>query len=78
MTRERDPDKGQFQAEYTDTEFLEAVHELQAGDSPPSTSNIANHISCNRETARRRLTELAEQQKLQKLEIGNSFAWTTR
>lgn len=78
MARDRDPDKGQYQPEHTDQQFLDAVSELETDDTLPSTGDVANHVGCSRETARRWLTDLADQGDLRKLDVGNAFAWTTR
>lgn len=77
MTRKRDPDKGQYQPEHTDDDFLNAVDQLEATTDTglPTTNDVAQLVGCHEETARRRLNHLANQDRIQKLEIGNSFAW---
>lgn len=55
--RTRDDDTKQFNQEYTDGDFLEAVREC----SVASTPNVADEIGCYRKTALRRLNDLEKQ-----------------
>lgn len=74
MERNRDDETGKFSEEYSDEDFLDAVESLEL----PSTSDVANYIGCSYTLAYHRLNTLSEREELNKIEIGNSFAWTTR
>lgn len=74
MERNRDDETGKFSEEYSDEDFLDAVESLEL----PSTSDVANYIGCSYTLAYHRLNTLSEREELNKIEIGNSFAWTTK
>lgn len=74
MERNRDDETGKFSEEYSDEDFLDAVESLEL----PSTSDVANYIGCSYTLAYHRLNTLSEREELNKIEIGNSFAWKTR
>jgi hypothetical protein len=74
VERNRDDETGKFSEEYSDEDFLDAVESLEL----PSTSDVANYIGCSYTLAYHRLNTLSEREELNKIEIGNSFAWTTR
>ena len=64
---------GRFGEQYPDTAFIEAVREL----SPGRTSEVAEIVGCDHETARLRLDALADVGQLdrRRLEVGNWSAW---
>lgn len=72
MARDRDTDSGRFNEEYPDEDFLNAVDSLNF----PSTKEIADYVGCSYTLAYHRLNSLADQDKLEKIEVGNSFAWS--
>ncbi|QCC57277.1 winged helix-turn-helix domain-containing protein (plasmid) [Natrinema thermotolerans] len=73
--RPRDDDTQQFEAEYTDGDFLEAVRNCTV----PSTSNIAEAVGCRRRTALRRLKKLEDQGEIGSETLGGgSKVWTRR
>ena len=55
--RTRDDETQQFNQEYTDDEFLQAVRDCPVASTP----NVADAIGCYRKTALRRLEQLEEQ-----------------
>lgn len=73
MARERDEDSGKYTREYEDEEFLKAVetHEM------PSTAQVAEVVGCSYTLSYHRLNKLQSEGKVQRITVGNSFAWTT-
>jgi len=55
--RARDDETQQFNQEYTNDDFLDAVRECAVASTP----NVADEIGCYRKTALRRLEKLEEQ-----------------
>lgn len=53
-------DNGQLKEQYTDDDFIEAVTELRIA----SAGDIADYVGCTNTTAKRRLRELAKQNKI--------------
>lgn len=72
MSRDRDKETGKFNEEYPDEAFLDAIDSLDI----PSTNEVAEAVGCSYTLAYHRLNELFDQGKVEKVEIGNSFAWT--
>lgn len=56
---------------YTDQDFTDAV----AAHSPASTSEIAEQVGCERQTADGRLKELAEEGEIQRKQIAKVTVW---
>lgn len=73
MERDRDKETGKFNKEYPDEDFIDAVESLEF----PSTNDVADYVGCSYTLAYHRLNTLAEQDILNKVEVGNSFAWAT-
>ena len=71
MDRDRDEETGKFSEEYPDEDFLNALDSLEL----PSTNDVADYVGCSYTLAYHRLTRLAEQGKISKVEVGNSFTW---
>lgn len=71
MSPNRDEDTGQFTQEFPRSEFLEAV---QSAD-PATTMAIAEAVGCSYDLAYRRLNALAEEDSLERIEVGGSFVW---
>jgi predicted transcriptional regulator len=67
-----DPETGRFVSKYPDEAFVDALREL--GET--GTGEIAREVGCNRETARVRLTGLADQGVLSRRRIGNTTLWS--
>lgn len=74
VERDRDKETGKFNEKYPDEEFIDAVESLEF----PSTSAVADYVGCSYTLAYHRLNTLVEQDILNKVEVGNSFAWATR
>jgi predicted transcriptional regulator len=69
--RERDEDSGKFTEEYPTAAFINALQEQgQAG-----TSDIADHVGCDRRTAYLKLTELEEDGTVESQKVGNALLW---
>ena len=68
---ERD-ERGQFEPEHADEEFLEAV----ARTEPASTKEIADAVGVTRQNADQRLRRLEDAGRVTSKKIGNSLAWS--
>jgi hypothetical protein len=67
---ERD-DRGQFEPEHADGEFLEAVGRL----APAGTKEVADAVGVTRQNADQRLRRLEDVGQVTSKKIGNSLAW---
>lgn len=72
-----DPETGRIEEKYTDDDFLTALNQLATDDYLPSTGDVADALNCNRETARLRLNDLADDGAVRKLESKAGFNWLT-
>lgn len=68
---DRDENSGRFQKEYPTERFLQAVSELDMA----TTSEVAEQVGCSYDLAYRRLSQLAEEDKVEKMDIGGTFIW---
>ena len=67
-----DAETGRFVSKYEDEDFLAALETLgEAG-----TRAVADEVGCNRDTARVRLTALAEQGDIERREIAGAILWS--
>ena len=71
MDRDRDEYSGRFTREYSDEEFIDAVKSLESS----STSEVADHMGCSSDLAYRRLTELAEEGRIESEKIAGNYRW---
>ncbi|QDX41177.1 transcriptional regulator [Salarchaeum sp. JOR-1] len=69
--RDRDEESGKFTEEYPPQEFLEALSEI----GPSGTTDISDHIGCDRRTAYLKLKSLEEEGKVRSKKVGNSLLW---
>ncbi len=69
--RTRDDELQRFQQEYADTDFLEAVSELDL----PTAKDVADELGCAKTTAAGRLNELEEQGEVTAREVGQAKVW---
>jgi hypothetical protein len=68
-----DAETGRFVSKYDDADFLAALDTLgEAG-----TRTVAEEVGCNRDTARVRLTALAEESDVQRREIAGAILWSS-
>ena len=74
VTPDRNEETGQYSASYSDDDFLEAIADL---GGTAGTSEIAGHVGCVRDSAYRRLNQLAENGRIERRRIGNSLVWST-
>lgn len=65
-------ERGHFQPEHADREFLEAVAEHE----PAGTAEIAEAVGVTRQNADQRLRRLADTGKVTSKKIGSSLAWS--
>lgn len=65
-------ERGHFQPDHSDREFLEAVVELE----PAGTKEIADAVGVTRQNADQRLRALRREGKVVSKKIGNSLAWS--
>ena len=73
MARERDDASGQFVAEFAPERFIEAIRDL---DGAASTIEVAEAVGCDRRTAHLRLTELAEEERIDNRRVGRAYLWS--
>ena len=72
-SRDRDEDTGQFSEEYPSEVFIDALREI----GPAGTTDVADHIGCDRRTAYVKLREIEEEAGSIKSEkIGNALLWS--
>lgn len=72
MTTTAGDTPGSSTKQYLREEFLEAV----AGIENATTKNVADEVGCSYDLAYRRLTKLADDGEITRIEIGSSFVWT--
>lgn len=65
-------ERGQFQPEHADREFLDAVAEHE----PAGTTEVADAVGVTRQNADRRLRRLEDEGRVTSKRIGNSLAWS--
>lgn len=70
---ERNNDSGQYTDSYPDRDFIAALHEHGGA---AGTSDVAEHVGCVRDSAYRRLNQLAEQGMVERQKVGNSLVWS--
>jgi predicted transcriptional regulator len=69
---ERNEKSGQYEASYTDADFVETLDEL-GGEA--TSSEVADQIGCVRDSAYRRLNQLAENGVVTKRRAGRTILW---
>jgi predicted transcriptional regulator len=69
--RERDEETGEFTEEYPTEEFLQSLEEL----GPAGTTEIAEHIGCDRRTAYIKLQSLEQDGVVESQKVGNALLW---
>jgi len=72
MSENNRDDRGYFQAEHDDQEYLAAVAERE----PAGTAEIADAVGVTRQNADQRLRRLQDDGKLDCKKIGTSLVWT--
>lgn len=72
MSEPNRDDRGQFEPEHADEEFLEAVGRLE----PAGTREVADAIGVTRQNADQRLRRLEDEGRVTSKKIGNSLAWS--
>lgn len=68
---ERDEESGQFVPTFTDEEFVTAA------EGGATTSDVAERVGCDYQTAYSRLTELRDRGRVSSRDVGGSLLWTT-
>ena len=71
--RPRDDESKQFQKEYADSDFLEAVSQLDL----PTAKDVSDELGCAKTTAAGRLADLEERGEVTSTEVGQAKVWTT-
>jgi Mn-dependent DtxR family transcriptional regulator len=71
--RERNAASGRFTEEYPRETFVRA---LRANDGTAGTTDIAEHVGCDRRTAYNKLNEMADDGVITRQKIGNSLVWS--
>jgi len=69
--RDRDEESGKFTEEYPPQEFIQALDEI----GPSGTTEISDHIGCDRRTAYLKLKSLEEEGEVSSTKVGNSLFW---
>ena len=57
---------------YTNEDILDAIREYDGG---AATLEIAETVGCHRDTARRRLNELADAGEVRRRDVGDAALW---
>jgi predicted ArsR family transcriptional regulator len=70
--KDRDEESGEYVDTYPTDEFLQAIRER---DGAAGTLEIAEAVGCHRDTARRRLNELAEAGVVRRRDVGDAALW---
>lgn len=70
--KDREEDSGKYTTSYPDTDFLDAIREL---DGMAGTSEIAEEVGCTRRTAYTRLKSLENEGEVTSRKVGNSLVW---
>lgn len=71
----REREHGQYTSEYSDDAFLEAIRAVEETGELADTVDVAQEVGCHRDTARRRLNQMAEEGTVERLEVGTSRVW---
>ena len=69
--RDRDEKSGKFTEEYPEQDFLEALAEL----GPTGTTDVSDHIGCDRRTAYLKLKSLEKGGKVRSQKVGHALLW---
>lgn len=69
--RERDEESGEFIQKYPQEEFLQALEELDSA----GTTDVSEHVGCDRRTAYLKLQSLEEEGKVTSQKVGNALLW---
>ena len=69
--RDRDKNSGKFTEEYPREEFISTLEELGSA----GTTDISNHIGCDRRTAYLKLKSLEEEGEIKSKKVGNALLW---
>jgi len=69
--RKRDENSGRFSEEYPREDFVRALDELGAA----GTTDIAEHVDCDRRTAYLKLQSLEEEGDVESRKVGNALLW---
>lgn len=70
--KDRDEESGEYVDTYPEEEFLQAI---ESHGGAAATLGIAEAVSCHRDTARRRLNELAEAGVVERRDVGDAALW---
>lgn len=73
--KDRDEESGEYVDTYPDAEFIEAI---ETYDGAAGTLEIAEHVGCHRDTARRRLNEMADKGTVRRRDVGDAALWMLR
>lgn len=70
--RPRDEESKQFQQEYSDRAFLEAVSKLDL----PTAKDVGDELGCAKTTAAGRLADLEERGEVRSRSVGQAKVWS--
>ena len=73
MNDERDKQSGRFKQKYDPEQILEAVHKEGGG---ATASEVADRLDAPRRSIHTRLSQLHEEGRLEKRDVGPSVLWT--
>jgi CRP-like cAMP-binding protein len=72
MPRQRDAETGRYDETYPPETFVEAIDAL----GPSSTTEIAEHVGCDRRTAYVKLTGLRDDGETSSRKVGQTLLWS--
>lgn len=71
--KDRDEESGKYTDAYPNEAFLSTLDDLGGA---AGTRAVAKQVGCHRDTARRRLAELADKEIIDRREVGDSMLWS--
>lgn len=71
--KDRNEDSGRYTDTYPNEIFLNTLRDLGGA---AGTRAVAEQVGCHRDTARRRLAELAGENVIERNEVGDSILWS--
>lgn len=68
----RDNDSGEYTQSYSDSDFIDAIEQL---DGMASTSDISDMVGSTHRTAYTRLQDIEDKDMIESRKVGNSILW---
>lgn len=75
VNEERDENSGRFTG-YNAADFTDAIRAINDRGALADTGRVADEVGCHRETARRRLNNLADEGRISRMNVGQALVWS--